>query len=359
MNTWTSWLGVTVDSPYRMTSSARRVFRWNAKGDYLKILTFNHHESYIALLAEAGHDLHVVTKKGSLDLSWGNDRIPCPSNVKCIEWTEQLQKDIEQGQFAVIIIHTIKNLFWVWKVTKTPIIFIAHIPLFKNSFLKNFKSFFKRTLLKIFMLTHRCHFVCVSPWKSSTWGIAGSIIEPSFNSFPSLSSEGANPDGFKIALVCNHIKQRQEELGWTTVKQVLAEFPLVIIGNNPDVAEAVRMKDFASFQNYLQRFSVYFYPIQIPFGDGYNLALLEAMSMGMVPVTLFNPSSPVVHMENGLVAHNFDELRQHFHYLKDHPEELRRMGRAAKTSVENRFSKKLFLEKWQAVFFAATRQGGA
>lgn len=312
----------------------------------MKILTFNHHESYISLLAETGHQFYVVTKKGSLDLKWGTDRIPCPENVVCIEWDSDLQNKIKQGQFNLIIAHTIKNLIWLLGI-KTPIVFIAHIPLFTKPFLARIKSFLKKSFLRFFMQTHTCNFVCITPWKSKTWGIKGTIIEPTFNPFPPISNSETLE--FKIALVCNHLKQRREELGWSIVKQVLEEFPLKIIGNNPEVPESIKMNSFQEFQTYLQNFNVYFYPIQIPFGDGYNLALLEAMSMGMTPVTLFNPSSPIVHMKNGLVAHNYEELKLHLNYLKSHPEEIKRLGLAAKNTVENRFSKKLFIEKWQNV----------
>jgi glycosyltransferase involved in cell wall biosynthesis len=93
--------------------------------------------------------------------------------------------------------------------------------------------------------------------------------------------------------------------------------------------------------------------IQMPYGDGFNLGLLEAMSMGMAVVTLYNPTSPIRHKENGLVAHSTEELVVHLRTLLQDKDKRLQLGKQAKITVHERFNLSLFVEKWNAVFLSA------
>lgn len=71
-------------------------------------------------------------------------------------------------------------------------------------------------------------------------------------------------------------------------------------------------------------------------------ALLEAMAMGVVPIVLDNPAERhlVQHGETGIVVRNPGEFAQALDFLRDHPEELRRLSQAASHTVRERFSLK-------------------
>ena len=122
-----------------------------------------------------------------------------------------------------------------------------------------------------------------------------------------------------------------------------------ILGRNPEVKNSYSFKSYEDFQKALSTYSIYIYPIERPYGDGYNLGLIEAMSMGMAVITVSNPLSPIIHQQNGLIAKDLSELKKHFHYLLSNPTILSQMGQEAKETVSERFGQNLFLQKWNTI----------
>ena len=96
-----------------------------------KILTFNHHETYLAWLAQTGHHFDVVTQYGSLSLPWLHDRVPCPPNVNLVPWGKEVKKKLQEGYYDVVLCHTVKNLVWMFPYRRSKFIFLQHIPLFR------------------------------------------------------------------------------------------------------------------------------------------------------------------------------------------------------------------------------------
>lgn len=317
-----------------------------------KILTFNHHETYLAWLAQTGHHFDVVTEYGSLSLPWLHDRVPCPPNVNLVPWGKEVQKKLREGYYDMVLCHTVKNLVWMFPYRRSQFIFLQHIPLFRYIPTLYIKSWVKRWVVSIFCKTHACKLVAVSEFKSRSWQFPDtSVIEFSVLPFPPVYPESEA----KIVMVGNQVKERGSELGWPIVEPLLSEFPITIVGMNPQIPKSVRLKDYATFQEYLRQFSIYLYTVQMPYGDGLNCSLVEAMSMGMAVVTLYNPTSPIQHGETGLVAHDLAELRLHLQTLLQDKELQKKLGENAKKMVKERFSIVRFVEQWNAVFSSAAK----
>jgi glycosyltransferase involved in cell wall biosynthesis len=226
---------------------------------------------------------------------------------------------------------------------------MQHIPLFRYTPLVWHKSLAKQAVLLGFSKTHALRVVSGSVFKAESWGFfPATVIEPAVLAFPPIDITAVP----KIVMVGNHFQERGRELGWTFVQGLLEQFPITIVGLNPGISGAVRLKNYGEFQTYLQRFSIYLYTIQMPYGDGFNLGLLEAMSMGMAVVTLYNPSSPIRHGESGLVAHTASDLAAHLTTLLQDDSMRMRLGEAAKKTVQQRFSLEEFREKWNRVFIS-------
>jgi hypothetical protein len=311
----------------------------------LKILTFNHHESYLCSLAETGHDFDVVVKYKNLDLSWSKNQRPCPANFRMVTF-DDIRDQLRGRNYDVIICHTLKNLLWLFFCSGQSYIFVAHIPLFKHTFALRIKSLLKKLAYTAFKMSHRVAFFAVSMFKLESWNERGFVAVLSPQKLPPLI---ANTGFEKIIFVCNDLATRREELGYSYLESIAAELPLQVIGNNPGITYAVKPKDFEEFTNLFRSARIFLYTIKQPYGDGYNTAMLEAMSLGMAIVTIHNPSSPIIHNVNGLVANNTAELKAYLRKLLGDRNLVTKLGDAAQKTVAEKFSKDAFLKAWNEV----------
>ena len=315
----------------------------------MQILTFNHHESYLTSLAKTGFTFDVVTKRGSLDLSWNVRSRPVPENFRVVEFDDAIKKRLRSGVYDVVICHTIKNLIWMWFYFKPRYVFVAHIPLFRHSPVAMVKSNFKKLTWMTFKATHDASFFAVSHFKQQSWNEKGECAVLAPGDFPALE---ISDDPSNVLIVCNNLAERGEELGLAMIKRLQKHAPIYCVGNNPNIAFNIEPRNFAHFQELLTGFRIYLYTIRMPHGDGYNTAMLEAMKMGMAIVTVENPTSPIVHGVNGLVGRDEQELLDHIHHLRREPDFARRLGEAAKETVKARFSEEAFVNTWRGVIQA-------
>lgn len=309
-----------------------------------RILTFNHHESFLCSLADTGWQFDVVVRYKKLDLAWNVASRPVPTNFRLVEFDDAVRRKLDAGEYDSVICHTLKNLLWLWRWRGNKFIFIAHIPLFRYTLPLWLKSAVKLALFKAFRWSHPTVFVAVSEFKRKSWKTRGHVAVLAPQQVGELS-DGKGYDS--VTVVCNDLMTRQEELGAKDLMAIGKKIPLRIIGRNPGAEGAIQPKDYCEFRDLFSSGRIYLYTIRQPFGDGYNTAMLEAMQMGMAVVTVDNPSSPIIHGENGLVARNPEEMLAHCQFLLSHPGEVDRLGSAARATVREKFSQGNFISAWQ------------
>ena len=317
-------------------------------GKQLRILTFNHHESFLNAMAPLGHAFDVVVQKGHLNLSWNLANRQPPQNFRLIDFDEA-RGLLKRGDYDVVVAHTVKNLLWLFWINRALTVFVAHIPLYWDRPTRSVKSFGKLALVWLYRLTHRFKFLAVSEWKKATWGLEGPVARFFPIPFPPEFLAPAKADGVVPVVVGNGMATRGGELGWDLLLPLTQEFPIRILGKNPEIEGALAPRDYAEFVRLFSAAHFYIYPIRQPEGDGYNTAMLEAMNMGLPVVTIANPSSPIVHEVNGLVAATPAELRVCVRRLIEHPEMIPRLGIAAQETVQRTFTKERFLQAWREV----------
>jgi hypothetical protein len=232
----------------------------------------------------------------------------------------------------------------MWRYRKPRYVFIAHIPLFRNTLLSALKSLAKKTVWRAFKATHRASFFAVSHFKRDAWNEPGDVAVLTPEAFPPLKQlAGPSP----IAIVCNDLATRGEELGLAMIERLAKDFPLHTIGRNPGIEFNIQPRDFADFQDVVTGFHIYLYTIKMPWGDGYNTAMLEAMRMGMAIVTVENPTSPIVHGVNGLVGKDEAELHRHLVELRGNPALIKHLGQEAQKTIQEKFNREQFLTTWE------------
>ena len=317
----------------------------------MNILTFNHHESYIRSLADTGHNYELVVSRKGLDLSWNSSSGPIPKNVTLVSFDSQVKQKLRSGFYSLVICHTVKNLLWMFFYFKPSYVFIAHIPLFFDSPLNRLKSMSKRFVVEIFEAFHKFSFVAVSEFKRRKWDKSGTTIvltPQDMNRRPGLQkfSQKSLPP---VIVVANKVEERKEELGFELIEKISQHHPVLIIGNNQGLKNAIKPGNYGEFAELFSKGKIYLYTIKQPFGDGYNTAMLEAMSLGIPIVTVENPSSPVKHNVNGLVGKDADELIAHISTLLTDETKRRNLGLNAKTTIERKFSHDKFVSHWKSL----------
>ena len=317
----------------------------------MNILTFNHHESYIRSLADTGHNYELIVSRGALDLSWNTSSGPIPANVTLVNFDEQVKKKLRSGFYSLVICHTVKNLLWMFFYFKPRYIFIAHIPLFFDSPLNRLKSISKRLIVELFQAFHKFSFVAVSEFKRKKWDKKGTtiVLTPQEISSSSKVEKFSTKSLPPVIVVANKVEERKEELGFDLIEKINHHHPVLIIGNNQGLSNAIKPSDHCEFAELFSKGKIYLYTIKQPFGDGYNTAMLEAMALGIPIVTVENPSSPIKHDVNGLVGKNANELIKHISSLLGNESKRRYLGLNAKATIEQKFSHHNFINHWRSL----------
>ena len=319
----------------------------------LRIITVNLHEPFLSALAKTGHDFYVITKYKGHDYSWNPSTHPVPSNCTLIDFNDEQKAKLKSGYFDVIICHTIKNLLFFFPYRKVPCIFVAHITLKYVTVVDWTRSLLKKLTYHVFSLTHKIKFVGISELKYKSWSIKGEIIR----TFP-LNLPPPDPGiGYgRVIVVGNQMKRRGLECGYDLIEQVMQKIPITIIGNNPGMTAAVIPKNRREFIETFRSGRIFLFTTRFPHNDGYNLAMLEAMKMGMAIVTVDNPSSPIIHNYNGLIGKNAEEIIAHLRTLLADPQLVDELGRNAQKTVNEQFSEELFVQKWNQLFNSTVQE---
>ena len=319
----------------------------------MKILSFNRHESYLNTLAATGHEFDIIIHFGKTHLPWNKTARPVPANINLVHLGPIVKDKLRQGYYDLIICHTLEDLLCFFFQRSVPFIFIAHIALYFHSIPFCIKSYAKKWLLKIFRFVHSLQLVAVSEFKLETWQEKGETIVLA----PETIEWDGQRDWSQAIVVGNHIKERGRIFGLDLIKKIQEKIPLAIIGLNPTLPEATAPKDFAEFQKLFSHAGIYVYTMEYPFNDGYNTAMLEAMKLGMAIVSIANPSSPLQHGINGLIASNAEEMITHIQTLQNNPAMAQKLGEGAKQTVQRHFSKQQFIDSWNKVFHKVKTYG--
>ncbi len=240
---------------------------------------------------------------------------------------------------------------WYSRYFNTPAIFIAHVTLNYATLRDAIKSLSKAASYYSFALTHKTQFVSVGELKKKSWPVVGKLI---FLTPPAaLPAPGPGKGYDRVLVVGNGIRERGAEVGYDLISQVMQKIPLTIIGNNPHIEGAIVPKQRSEFIEAFRSGRIYLYATRAPYNDGYNVAMIEAMSMGMAIVTIKHPSSPIVHKHNGLVGETAEELVSHIQTLMKNPSLTDELGLRARETVDRQFSETAFIAEWNKIMQAA------
>ena len=311
------------------------------------ILTTNRHEIYLSLLAGLSAEIDVLTSVGGKDLPWRSQYGEVPSGLRLVDWDAELEDRIRSGKYDVIILHTIEDLLVFRRFRDARYIFVIHLALYTHSFLFKVRALLKKAILRLFLWSHDCRVVAVSPWKLSTWGTLPSpkviLLAPT-----EVIPADQSISGVSIITVGNHFFTRAE-LNFELLQFVMQKCPVTVCGLNPEINGAVLPKSRVDLLRVISQHQIYLYTTEYPWNDGYNTSVLEAMRAGLAVVAMAHPTSPVVHGKGGFLAHNKEQLVEYILKLKSDAALCREFGEYNRKVVESQFSNQSFIDGWNAL----------
>ena len=312
----------------------------------LKILTTNHHSSYLYLLSHTGHEFHVIDYEG-----WGKiQQRPVPSNV--ILYPSNIY--VNMCDFDCVIghkpFHDLMTFGIRAMMRKVPYIQVIHgwrqRTGYRRSLLRRFlKAVYGTTILAIASRSLLFHLVFISDMARASWGLPGSVIYPGIPIKEFKKYAGTDK---RLLIVGNNL--HREHFDFEALMFAAKDLPIRIIGVNPKIPGSEIVSSWDALKEAYSRCRAYLNLTRIP-EDGYNLATLEAMATGMPVLTLRHPTSPIVDRYNGLVANDRFELVAKGRWLLQDHDLARALGLNALRTVEERFNIERFVNDWNRLLF--------
>ncbi|MFH1841742.1 MAG: glycosyltransferase [bacterium] len=311
----------------------------------LRVVTINSHQPYLFNLNGLAHDFTIIDQGLSgFGCQWNYGVRPLPDHFRLVSQAEAVTA-AQHEPFDVGLAHNITDLLALKDVTEKLVLLIhCSLPgrLANEASHTRAEDFVK--IMERYLEHVPARIVYVSALKAETWGgLNGVVIEHGIQPELYTGYSGENP---AVLRVSNMQRQRDVILNHTLQQVVLNGIPNQLFGWNPDVPGATCTSSWEHLKDIYRQYRCFLLTNHPEMEDGYNLAALEAMATGMPVVTTPHATSPIRHGENGFVGETVPELRQHLGRLLQDAELARRLGAAARRTVQSEFSYVRFLASW-------------
>lgn len=309
-----------------------------------RVLTFNFHEPYLCLMAKTRLPLFV----GSYDApplarAWQTKFRPIPPNVTILP-ERQWRDELKRGEFQVVIAQNEMNAADVVDAPCAKLV-VCHN---RRNFLELAMTPENRTAYAALLtrLSHVFTFVFISEMKRASYRLEGEVILPGIDAD---EYGGYRGEVAAALIVGNAMRARNSMFDVDLQDRILAAAPNRIVGEDPQRPEARPTRDFADLLELYCSHRCLLHITREGFEDGYNLAMLEAMAVGMPIVSWANSTSPLTDGYDGFVSNQEDELRERVVQLLGDRQLANEMGKCARETVREAFPIQRFAERWTEV----------
>lgn len=315
----------------------------------MRLLTFNWHESYLHLLASIGHQWEVVLRQKGGRTDWWKEVRPMPETMTVVTEDEAVSR-AGAGVYDAVICHNLLDLGQVVD-TGTPTFTIFHTSRdLEISFGLDVANFDRvgRPLIE------KTTVVFVSPMKQTSWELRGTVILPGLDGADYGAYTGELP---RILHVGNLKRELAAVNGMAALEGAAAGLPFTLLGLNPTIHGSRLSADWDDSRAHFRSHRAYLHTSVMPFEDGYNLAMLEAMATGMPVVSLAHPTSPLTHGVDGLLGDDVQALRLSLLELLEDVDRARELGAEGRRTVQRQFPIERFKQQWNALLEGVAATG--
>ena len=304
----------------------------------LNILTCPTHEAYETNLCKTGHEFFAVRGQGIKD--WETKYRPLPDNYTL------LNKDLPAVDFDLVLC---QNRFGQYPVLAKiaqelhlPLIWLEHTLPVPNwpfeykmqiSNMRGFKNLY------------------ISEFSLNAWGVHGDVLHHGIDT--ELFNNTNQVRQPVLLSVCNDWINRDWCCGFNLWKNITQGLPVKPVGATPGLSEPAKSVDeLIGFYNSHDIFLNTSLVSPVP------TSLMEAMACGCAVVSTNTCMIPEVieHGLNGFMVKTPEELRFYCEKLLSDPTLCRRMGEAARKTIQNKFGIDKFVQNWNRTFFNTVKE---
>ncbi|MET0410529.1 MAG: glycosyltransferase [Polyangiaceae bacterium] len=322
-----------------------------ARGVVGRILTFNCHEAYVHLLGKLGAELDIIDAlPGRYTQRWDERMRPVPQRARLLT-LEQVQAG---AAYDAAIAHNLTDLVQL-RDLDVPKVLVLHVSLAARCDEEPKApppAIVSAHLAKYLELT-RATAVAVSRSKATSWGLECPVVRP--------CADPGEYDGFDgelaVALrVANQVLSRQRRFAWDDHCALVGDLPFKLVGHNPGIDGAEPASSWQALRQLYRRHRAYVHTAGHGLDDGYNLALVEAMTTGMPVVSTALAESPIEDGKNGLVDRDPRRLHAGLAALLVDRARAIELGKRARETALREFSVDGFVGGWQRALELAVRR---
>ena len=309
----------------------------------MKLLTFNCHEAWIHQLGSLGCDLDIVVGlSGRYTASWDTNMRPLLPRARLLELPEVIRRG---RRYDCIVAHNITDLIDARSIAG-PRLIVLHTTLEGRAAHEHSQTppDQVRAQLAQYLAMVGGHAVAISNLKGESWGMAGDIVTNAVDPCDYLPYEGCEAAGIRVA---NEISKRRHILLWEFHQRAFRNFPVRLVGHNPDMPGVTAARDWDDLKRTLSRHRFFIHTADPRFEDGFNMATLEAMAAGLPVLGNRHPTSPVRHGVSGFLSDDPEELRGYAERLLGDRDLAAAMGAEARRLVAEKFSMLRFAKRFR------------
>ena len=322
----------------------------------MRIVTFCAHQPYLYLFAGmegVQFDLIQLNEHRRFLQNWSEQVRPLPEGWELIDMARARER-AEAGDYDLCMAHNI-NDYIDFLPFNLPLILVVHTSL--TGRLKEEKSDIDSAVYKAYvhqLITKSAgEVVFTTALKRRDWGLEGEVIFPFVNvaDYSGFTGEQAS-----ILRVANQLVERGDILMYDFHKFLTRKLPCTVVGHNPSLPDAHVAESWEELKGFYRGHRVYLHTAEPNLEDGFNLAMLEAMSTGMPVISTAHPTSPVIDSYNGFISDDLGELRARLELMLNEPELAQILGANARETVKRKFPISRFHEAWRQAFERAKKK---
>lgn len=317
-----------------------------------RLLTFNCHEAYVHLLGKLGLELDIVDGlPGRHVSSWDLRTRPVPPRARLIAW-----EDVRSGAvYDAAIAHNLSDLLLL-RALDVPKILVLHVSLAARAAEEKRAPPIPhmRAQLAEYIAAIGGLCVAVSRAKAESWGQGDCpVIRPCADPSEYDGHEGGDAVALRVA---NHVLARPARFAWDVHSAIVRGHAVRVVGVNPGLEGSAPAASWEDLRAIYRRHRAYVHSAGPGLDDGYNLAVVEAMTTGMPIVSFTGSESPVRDGYNGFISGDPAYLNARLGELLADRDLARALGDRARDTALEQFPVDVFVSGWHAALDEARRR---
>lgn len=282
--------------------------------------------------------------------SWNTSQRPLPENVSQINFKTFL-KGAKAGYYDAAIFslqfhHYGYILLCI--VLSIPPVLVTHAKLKRRGrdkwWYRPLKWIFSRLFISPLVMFGFLRLVYIQPTIREEYGLPGYVIEPGILDSPKCcGSDLLSP---KICIVGNELER--EHFDKNLLRSILSMKDVDVIGKSNIIFQSKPSRDYSDYLSRLTSSNIFLNLLDYP-ESGYNLATLEASAAGLLILSKPSDEAVIFHGFNGFIIRDNASLEETLDFISRNPERCKEMVSANMIFMRNRFSPKMFAEKWNRV----------